>query len=277
MPECIYKLPLKKNGTKYSFFIIDDSVPFLMTMKRLVESFGGKVIGASIKGEESLELINKFKDEIDFITLDIMMPDVNGIDLIPKIKRINSKFQIVMVTAVRKTESLKESLQMGANHFLLKPFKNDQVFAILNKMCQVNPNKQHALQAMIKEQKSLNVYVVEDSKLTSNFLKAKLECIGCKIEGIANTGSDALDYLSNCTNRIDIIILSIVLPDMDGISLILRIAMMNPKIKIIVFSAKDNQSTVDSAIDSGAHYFVSKNSFEDEKFYNILQKIVSSE
>jgi len=268
------KLPTKQDGSPFSFFIIDDSLPFLMTMKKIVDGYGGNVIGGSVKGNEALEMIEKNKDQIDFVTLDILMPDVSGIDLIPKIKAINDRIQIIMVTAVRRKESLRESLELGAKHFIIKPFKSEQVLTILSKMCNVNPQQQQTLQIIINEHKQLNIFLVEDSKLIANFLKAKFECVGCNIEGIANSGSEALDKIEKHQDKIDIIVLSMVLPDMEGMTLILKLAMMNPEIKIIVFSAKDNKETVDSALNSGAHYFISKNSFEDKRFYEILQEIV---
>lgn len=125
-----YELGLKKDNTPVRFFIIDDSAFMIKTIRRMLEDFGGEVVG-SADGKEAIETIKKMQTSIDVITCDIHMPDVDGVSLVPLIKQINPAIIVVMVSAMGSKDKVKESILKGANYFIVKPFKKDQVFKIL--------------------------------------------------------------------------------------------------------------------------------------------------
>jgi len=73
------------------------------------------------------------KENFVIVITDLMMPEMNGIDLLREIKRrYKNRVQVIMVTASDQLEHLIEALDGGANDFLLKPLKKDEIEEVLD-------------------------------------------------------------------------------------------------------------------------------------------------
>ncbi len=93
--------------------------------KGLTEEF--YTVDAAPDGEEGLFMAEN--SEYDLMILDIMLPDINGIELCTKIRSTNIKTPIMMLTAVDATESKVKGLDSGADDYLTKPFVFDEFLA----------------------------------------------------------------------------------------------------------------------------------------------------
>ena len=93
--------------------------------KGLTEEF--YTVDAAPDGEEGLFMAEN--SEYDLMILDIMLPDINGIELCTKIRSKNIKTPIMMLTAVDATESKVKGLDSGADDYLTKPFVFDEFLA----------------------------------------------------------------------------------------------------------------------------------------------------
>lgn len=93
--------------------------------KGLAEEF--YTVDAAADGEEGLFMAEN--SEYDLMILDIMLPDINGIELCTKIRSRNIKTPIMMLTAVDATESKVRGLDSGADDYLTKPFVFDEFLA----------------------------------------------------------------------------------------------------------------------------------------------------
>ncbi|SCI04688.1 response regulator [Romboutsia sp. 1001713B170207_170306_H8] len=82
-------------------------------------------------GKEALEILNK--EKIDLIILDVYMPKLNGIEVLREIRKNNIQTDVIMVTAAKETESLKEILSLGILDYLVKPFEYDRFINALKK------------------------------------------------------------------------------------------------------------------------------------------------
>lgn len=70
-----------------------------------------------------LQALEKLKtDAIDLILMDIFMPGINGLELLAKIRETGHGVDVIMVTAARNTDSVKQALRLGAVDYLIKPF-----------------------------------------------------------------------------------------------------------------------------------------------------------
>lgn len=114
--------------------IVDDEVHIRMlleqTLEDLEDEHGVQILTAS-NGEEALSIIKR--DNPDVIFLDIMMPKLNGYDVCRKIKNDPARLvqpNIVLLTAKGQEVDRKQGLELGAKHYMTKPFDPDEVLSI---------------------------------------------------------------------------------------------------------------------------------------------------
>ncbi len=82
-------------------------------------------------GKEAIDIFNK--NSIDLILLDIRLPDIDGLDLLVKLKEIDPNNEVIMVTAVREIQSAVRAIKAGAYEYIIKPFEVDEVLTIINR------------------------------------------------------------------------------------------------------------------------------------------------
>jgi len=82
-------------------------------------------------GVEAVDIFNK--NSVDLILLDIRLPDIDGLDLLVKLKEIDPNCEIIMVTAVREIQSAVKAIKSGAYEYIIKPFEVDEVLTIINR------------------------------------------------------------------------------------------------------------------------------------------------
>ena len=77
------------------------------------------VIGTASNGKEAIEVFREKRPDV--ITMDIMMPEMNGIESLRRIKEISPETTIVMVTSVSQDEKMREAAKAGADGYVTKP------------------------------------------------------------------------------------------------------------------------------------------------------------
>lgn len=82
-------------------------------------------------GAEAIDIFTK--NTIDLILLDILLPDINGVDLLEKLKEIDPNTEIIMVTAVKEIPTAVKAIKLGAYEYVSKPFVVDEVLALINR------------------------------------------------------------------------------------------------------------------------------------------------
>jgi DNA-binding NtrC family response regulator len=109
------------NLEKYKILIVDDddSILSLMSDYLLQEGYSVKTTNNPL---EALKVVEDGSAKI--ILTDIKMPEMNGIDLLEKVKKINGLVQVIIMTGYGSLENTVRCLEQGANDYLLKPFKN---------------------------------------------------------------------------------------------------------------------------------------------------------
>jgi two-component system chemotaxis response regulator CheY len=112
--------------------VVDDMLFMRLALKSILEKNGFTVAADAENGQEALE---KYKECVpDIVTMDITMPVMSGIEALKKIKEYDPKAKVVVVSAMGQERSVKEAIMNGANYFIVKPFKEDQVVEALNKV-----------------------------------------------------------------------------------------------------------------------------------------------
>jgi len=101
-------------------------------IKDILLEEGFEVAGEAENGEEAIEKFKQLNPEI--ITMDIVMPVMNGIDAVREILKINSGVKIVMCSALGQEALVMEAIEAGAADFITKPFKKARVIDVLKKL-----------------------------------------------------------------------------------------------------------------------------------------------
>ena len=103
--------------------IADDEETIRNGLKKLIESYDLNltVSGTAKDGEEALQLITKYQPEI--ILMDINMPFMNGLEVIEKIKELDSDAKIIIISGYDKFNYAQKALELGVYSYLLKPIQ----------------------------------------------------------------------------------------------------------------------------------------------------------
>ena len=118
---------MNENGK--TVMIVDDSSFLRNKLRKILESHGFSVICEAANGQEALTQF--LKHEPDIITMDIVMPGVDGIETLKKIKAKNPSAIVIMVTSMGLEEKVIASLKAGANNFVVKPFDEGNLIGVL--------------------------------------------------------------------------------------------------------------------------------------------------
>ena len=120
---------MKKKGV----LIVDDATFVRNKLKKIVAKLDFvEVVGEATNGEEALTLYIDLKPEL--VIMDLVMPNRDGIQAIEDIVRYDKKANIVVVSAMGQESSIAEAIEKGAKEYIKKPFKDDEVFTIIERL-----------------------------------------------------------------------------------------------------------------------------------------------
>lgn len=115
-----------------TLLIVDDSMYMRTLIKDAVTKAGYTVVGEAANGESAIDLAMDLKP--DFITLDNILPDMIGTDILKVLIQEGLQSKIVMVSAVGQQSVVEEGLELGAAEYIVKPFTEDELVEILDKV-----------------------------------------------------------------------------------------------------------------------------------------------
>lgn len=101
--------------------VVDDSMFMRRSIKNMIESLGYFVVGEAKTGEEAVALCRSLSPEL--VTMDIEMPDMNGIEAVRKLRLVKRSVKIIMITSSGREEIVMKAIRSGANSYILKPLK----------------------------------------------------------------------------------------------------------------------------------------------------------
>jgi len=111
-------------STVHWILTVDDDSIILNLLKKILERAGYKALTAS-SGKEALELVETHR--VSMVITDIEMPEMNGIELMAKLKEKNPSLPIMIITGKSSGHDKKSLLRAGADGYITKPFKNFEV------------------------------------------------------------------------------------------------------------------------------------------------------
>ncbi|MFQ3283764.1 MAG: two-component system chemotaxis response regulator CheY [Natronomonas sp.] len=84
-----------------------------------------EVVGEAENGREGVELFES--EQPDLVTMDIMMPEMDGVEATGRIKELTEETKVMMCTSVEQAEKMKEAVRAGADEYVTKPFDEDEL------------------------------------------------------------------------------------------------------------------------------------------------------
>ncbi len=111
--------------------IVDDAAFMRMMIKDILTKNGYEIVGEAQDGREA---VDKFKElQPDLVTMDITMPEMDGISALKEIKTINPDAVVIMCSAMGQQAMVIDAIQAGAKDFIVKPFQADRVLEAIQK------------------------------------------------------------------------------------------------------------------------------------------------
>ena len=117
------------DGRDVRFLVADDSKVVRSSLVQMIEILGGEMLGEARTGQEAIEMFEKLHP--NFVTMDLSMPGMSGIDAIKQILDIEPETNIIVISGTDHEELREEVFNLGVKVFIVKPFDPLQVAEII--------------------------------------------------------------------------------------------------------------------------------------------------
>lgn len=256
---------------KKRILIVDDDPTSLKILESMLPAERYSVVKVN-NGEEALE--SAFDQPPDLILLDIMMPGIDGYEVTRKIKKDKrtKDVPIIIITSLDESESKVKGLEEGAEELLSKPVHATELLARVSSMLRlkeyrdqltirtlsgksfgVMPKQQEEVE--IKEEEVPQILLVEDTEVDANIVENALEGESFQLTTV-KSGKEVFSSVSQ--KEIDLILLDILLPDMDGFEICRRLKKDHKDIQVVIVTCLDDLESKIKGVELGADDFLVK-------------------
>lgn len=115
-----------------SILIVDDNDLMRTLLRGILRGEEYEVAGEARNGRGAVEMVERLKPDI--VCLDVMMPEMDGLEALQAIKAAQPKVEVVMISGNASTDNVKEALEQGAAGFIVKPFNAARVLDTLDRV-----------------------------------------------------------------------------------------------------------------------------------------------
>ncbi|MCL6600195.1 MAG: response regulator [Alicyclobacillus macrosporangiidus] len=112
--------------------IADDSAFMRMMLKNILTEGGHEIVAEAANGREVIDLYRSHHPDI--VTLDITMPEMDGLEALKVLKASYPEAKVIMCSAMGQQNMVIEAIQSGAISFIVKPFKKEKVLEVIAKL-----------------------------------------------------------------------------------------------------------------------------------------------
>ncbi|MCM8831487.1 MAG: response regulator [Candidatus Omnitrophica bacterium] len=224
--------------------IVDDNLDIRELLYKVFSKRGFAVTTVPYL-EQAQEII--FKEPFDLIISDFKLADGSGIDFLKKVRQYNQTIPVVIFSGVITDELERDAKAIGVNYIYSKEIDIFQFVSEIEKILQVN-------EADLKKQ-NFYILIVDDEEGIRRVLCEFCKNLGYKtIE--AKNGKEAIQIVNS--ENISVVLLDMRMPEMDGIQTLQKLLEINPKLKIIMITAVDDEDKVKKTIELGASGYLLK-------------------
>lgn len=112
--------------------IVDDAAFMRMMIKNIIIKCGYEVVGEAENGAIAIELYKELQPDV--VTMDITMPEMDGIEGVKAIRSIDPQANIIMCSAMGQQTMVMEAIRAGAKDFIVKPFQQDRIIQAIERV-----------------------------------------------------------------------------------------------------------------------------------------------
>ena len=112
--------------------IVDDAAFMRVSIKNMLSKHGYEVVGEAENGKVALQKFQELAPDI--VTMDITMPEMNGLGSLKAILALQPTAQVIMISAMGQESMVREAVIAGARGFIVKPFKEDVLVSALSSL-----------------------------------------------------------------------------------------------------------------------------------------------
>ena len=112
--------------------IVDDAAFMRMMIRNILTKSGYDVVGEAENGAAAVALYKELRPDV--VTMDITMPEMDGIEGVRQIRKIDPNANIIMVSAMGQQAMVMEAIQAGAKDFIVKPFQQERILQAIERV-----------------------------------------------------------------------------------------------------------------------------------------------
>jgi len=201
---------------KIKALVVDDETVIRDFLSRFL-SLNGIEVTAVTDGFKAVELAGK--EDFDIIFLDVRMPKMDGLETLRALKKIRPQSRYVMMTGYAVDDLLEKAEKEGAVSSLKKPFDINRI--------------EDTIKDYTQKESAINILVIDDEQVILDYFKRLLKGDLYNVTAV-KTDSEALAIIKQ--KDFDLVFLDIILGDIDGIGLYLKIRKEKPDLNVILIT-----------------------------------------
>lgn len=263
----VMELPLVKPvvaGEAKKVLVLDDEPSIIALLQRYLRTKGYFVQSAS-DGRVGVQMAAR--EQPDIVLLDIMLPGKDGLEVLSEIKTRNPDTVVIMISGVESEVVAKRALEMGAYSYITKPLDLDTVGRRLEEVAEAK-----SLASAAGKGGTETLLVVDDDEPVRSYMAQLLKQSGYTVLSAAGAKEALRLYLEN-KERINLVSVDLLMPEMSGHNLMQTLLRMNPGLKILVISGAAFEGKLDTALGAGAQAVLEK-PFAPEQLLGVVREIL---
>ena len=177
--------------------IVDDNKNMQIILQNLLVDEGYNVISTT-NGRDGLKAVTE--ESPDLVLLDIRLPEMNGIDILQQITKLEKEIPVIMITAYGDVETAVETMKLGAFDYITKPFVNEELKLVIRKALDTNELKQEVkvLRQQLKAKKADEITMGNSTTIMRIIKQVELVAstdMSVIIQGKSGTGKEIIANL----------------------------------------------------------------------------------
>lgn len=257
--------------------VADDSMDSCASVEKMLRTIGLRPEWTT-SGKEAIfraKYASQENDPFQVYIIDWLMPDMNGIEVVRRIRmEIGDEVPIIILTAYDWADIEQEAREAGVTAFCAKPLFVSELYDVLQNASRPVKTKDKTI-LEVEAFKGKEILLVEDVELNREIAETILTEAGFHVNSVED-GKQAVDYMeSEKGNMIDLILMDVMMPVMDGYEATQKIRQLEDKTKadipIIAMTANAFEEDAKAAIEAGMNAHMAK-PIRIESLYEIIER-----
>jgi DNA-binding NtrC family response regulator len=235
--------------------MVDDEEEFLMSSAQALNRRGFEV-DVALNGVTALEMIES--NDYDVVILDVKMPDIDGIEVFRKIRLTQPYLPVILLTGHSSLEDAFQTSKDGIADYLSKPIEIDELTRVVREaVVQAKWRKKpdEIGSSAEKQSELVRVMLIDDEVEFLESMQRVLKRRNLEVS-VADSGKKGLALLRE--TLVDVVVLDLKMPGMDGLEVLRRIKSEFPSVEVIILTGHPSVETALEVINLGANEYLKK-------------------